>query len=53
VSDVAPYGTTARSVSDWFTSLNRANFRVDQVCALGDAGPIPSPLILRARKEGS
>jgi hypothetical protein len=53
VSDVAPYGTTARSISDWFTSLNRANFRVDQVRELGDAGPVPSTLILRARKEGS
>ena len=53
VSDVAPYGTTARSIGDWFTSLSRANFRVDQVRELGDAGPVPSTLILRARKEGS
>lgn len=53
VSKAAPYGTTARSISDWFTSLSRANFRVDQVRELGNAGPVPSTLILRARKEGS
>lgn len=53
VSDVAPYGSTARSISDWFTSLSRANFRVDQVRELGTDGVVPSTLILRARKEGS
>jgi SAM-dependent methyltransferase len=53
VSELAPYGTTARSISDWFTSLSRANFRVDQVRELGESGPVPSTLILRARKEGS
>ncbi len=53
VSDAAPYGTTARSISDWFTSLSRANFRVDQVRELGSTGNVPSTLVLRARKEGS
>jgi SAM-dependent methyltransferase len=53
VSDATPYGTTSRSISDWFTSLSRANFRVDQVRELGSTGPVPSILILRARKEGS
>ncbi len=53
VSDAAPYGTTARSIEDWFTSLNRSNFRVDQVREVGQAGNVPSTLILRARKEGS
>lgn len=52
VTDASPYGTTARSISDWFTSLSRANFRVDQVRELGMDGTVPSTLILRARKEG-
>lgn len=53
VTDAAPYGTTARSISDWFTSLSRSNFRVDQVREVGSTGNVPSTLILRARKEGS
>jgi len=53
VSDAAPYGSTARSIEDWFTSLNRSNFRVDQVREVGNVGNVPSTLILRARKEGS
>ncbi len=53
VSDAAPYGTTARSISDWFTALSRSNFRVDQVQEVGLAGNGPSTLIVRARKEGS
>ena len=53
VSDAAPYGTTARSIGDWFTSLGRANFRVDQVRDLGRTGPVPTTLVLRARKEGN
>lgn len=53
VSDNAPYGSTARSIEDWFTSLNRSNFRVDQVREVGTSGNVPSTLILRARKEGS
>ncbi len=53
VSDLAPYGTTARSISDWFTALSRSNFRVDQVQEIGSAGNGPSTLIVRARKEGS
>ena len=53
VSDATPYGSTARSIEDWFTSLNRSNFRVDQVREVGTIGNVPSTLILRARKEGS
>jgi len=53
VTDAAPYGSTARSIEDWFTSLNRSNFRVDQVREVGTDGNVPSTLILRARKEGS
>ena len=53
VSDAAPYGATSRSISDWFTSLSRANFSVDQIRELGSDGVVPQILILRARKEGS
>jgi SAM-dependent methyltransferase len=53
VSDAAPYGATARSISDWFTSLSRSNFRVDRVDEVGSTGNVPSTLIVRARKEGS
>lgn len=50
-----PYGTGARTVGEWFTSLTRANFRVDHVIELGasSASPAPTTLVLRARKEGS
>jgi SAM-dependent methyltransferase len=50
-----PYGAATRTVGDWFTALGRSNFRVDHLLELG-AGqqrPVPSTLILRARKEGS
>ncbi len=50
-----PYGSTARTIGDWFTALGRSNFRVDQVKELGvsPTEPIPTTLVLRARKEGS
>ncbi|MEL6892904.1 MAG: class I SAM-dependent methyltransferase [Actinomycetota bacterium] len=50
-----PYGVGARTFGDWFTALGRANFRVDQVRELGvsPTEPIPTTLVLRARKEGS
>jgi SAM-dependent methyltransferase len=53
--DARPYGTGARTVSEWFTALGRANFRVDVMHELG-VGPrsaVPTTLVLRARKEGS
>lgn len=55
VSEARPYGTGARTVGDWFTALGRSNFRVDQVKELGvsPTHPIPTTLVLRARKEGS
>lgn len=53
-SKVHEYGTVGRTIGDWFTHLGRANFRVDQIYELGvsDISPVPTTLILRARKEG-
>jgi len=53
-SKVSPYGTVGRTIGDWFIHLGRANFRVDQILELGvsDIHPVPTTLILRARKEG-
>ena len=55
ISTEHPYGTGARTIGEWFTSLTRANFRVDQLLELGATAQTPAPasLILRARKEGS
>ena len=55
VTDTKPYGTDARTLGDWFTALGRSNFRVDQVKELGvsPTHPVPTTLVLRARKEGS
>ena len=55
VSAAQPYGTSGRTVADWFTALGRSNFRVDQMRELGvtPITPIPTTLVLRARKEGS
>ena len=52
---VRPYGTGARTVGEWFTALGRANFRVDVMHELGvsERTPVPTTLVLRARKEGS
>jgi hypothetical protein len=49
-----PYGTAGRTIGDWFTQLARTNFRIDQILELGVSAtsPIPSTLIIRARKEG-
>jgi len=53
-SKVSPYGTVGRTIGDWFIHLSRANFRVDQILELGvsDINPVPTTLVLRARKEG-
>ena len=53
-SMVHRYGTVGRTVGDWFTQLSRANFRVDQILELGvsDISPVPTTLVIRARKEG-
>jgi SAM-dependent methyltransferase len=55
VSSAHPYGTGPRTVGDWFTALGRSNFRVDQMKELGvtPTQPIPTTLVIRARKEGS
>jgi SAM-dependent methyltransferase len=55
ISSEHPYGTGVRTIGEWFTSLTRANFRVDQLLELGATAqnPAPAALILRARKEGS
>lgn len=55
VDEHHPYGTGPRSIGDWFTALSRANFRVDQLRELGvgPTQPVPTTLVLRARKEGS
>lgn len=52
-TEVVPYGTTSRTIGDWFTSLSRANFVVDQIREVGRVDAVPTTLILRARKEGS
>ena len=51
----APYGSNSRTVEDWFTALGRANFRVDVMHELGvsERSPVPTTLLVRARKEGS
>jgi SAM-dependent methyltransferase len=53
-SKVNRYGTVGRTIGDWFIHLGRANFRVDQILELGvsDISPVPTTLVLRARKEG-
>lgn len=53
-SKVHTYGTVGRTIGDWFVHLSRANFRVDQILELGvsEISPVPTTLVLRARKEG-
>jgi SAM-dependent methyltransferase len=52
---VTPYGSATRTFGDWFVALSRANFRVDTIHELGvgPRRPVPTTLVLRARKEGS
>ena len=53
--DVRAYGTASRTMSEWFTHLSRANFRIDVIHELGvgPSSPVPTTLVVRARKEGS
>ena len=53
-AQAVPYGAAGRTIGDWFTQLARTNFRVDQILELGvGAGsPVPTTLVIRARKEG-
>jgi hypothetical protein len=52
---VTAYGSASRTFGDWFVALSRANFRVDTIHELGvgPRSPVPTTLVLRARKEGS
>jgi SAM-dependent methyltransferase len=49
------YGDDHRTVGDLLTALDRANFRVEAFHELGvtDANPIPTTLVVKARKQGS
>ena len=51
---VVRYGAAGRTIGDWFTQLARTNFRVDQILELGvgEGSPVPTTLVIRARKEG-
>jgi len=53
--DVPNYGAGALTMSDWLAQLGRATFRVDTMHELGvdNGSPVPTTLIIRARKEGS
>jgi SAM-dependent methyltransferase len=53
-SKVHVYGTVGRTIGDWFIHFSRANFRVDHILelAVSEINPVPTTLILRARKEG-
>jgi SAM-dependent methyltransferase len=53
-SKVLQYGDAGRTIGDWFIQLSRANFRVDQILELGVSAisPLPTTLVIRARKEG-
>ena len=49
------YGDDHRTVGDLLIALDRANFRVEAFHELGvsDANPIPTTLVVKARKQGS
>lgn len=53
-SKVHPYGTVGRTIGEWHMHLGRANFLVDHIVELGvsNISPVPTTLVLRARKEG-
>lgn len=49
------YGEDHRTVGELLTALDRANFRIEVFHELGmdDTTPIPTTLVLKARKQGS
>ena len=53
--EVVPYGSSRRTVGDLLTGMARANFRIEAFHELGvgDASPVPTTLVVKARKEGS
>jgi SAM-dependent methyltransferase len=50
-----PYGAGHRTVGDLLTALDRANFRIEAFHELGveDGQPVPTTLVVKARKQGS
>jgi SAM-dependent methyltransferase len=52
---VRPYGENHRTVGDLLYALDRANFRIEAFHELGvtHQTPIPTTLVLKARKQGS
>jgi SAM-dependent methyltransferase len=50
-----PYGDGQRTVGDLLTALDRANFRIEAFHELGvdDSTPVPTTLVVKARKQGS
>ncbi len=50
-----PYGAGHRTVGDLLTALDRANFRIEAFHELGveDGHPVPTTLVVKARKQGS
>ena len=49
------YGDDHRTIGELLTALDRANFRIEAFLELGvdDKTPIPTTLIVKARKQGS
>jgi SAM-dependent methyltransferase len=52
---VRPYGENHRTVGDLLYALDRANFRIEAFHELGVTyrTPVPTTLVLKARKQGS
>ena len=48
-------GEGHRTVGDLLTNLDRANFRIEAFHELGvdDTTPVPTTLVMKARKQGS
>ena len=49
------YGDGHRTVGDLLTEFDRANFRIEAFHELGvdDTTPVPTTLVVKARKQGS
>ncbi len=49
------YGDDHRTVGELLTALDRANFRIEAFHELGvdDGSPVPTTLVVKARKQGS
>jgi SAM-dependent methyltransferase len=55
VAPGVPYGASRRTVGDLLTALARARFRIEVFLELGvdSSNPVPTTLVVKARKEGS